>query len=194
MQACEEYLNMLYQENINFFNKMLFNKLKYIKESSLSNSCIVFSPHPDDEVLGCGGFIFNKMKKNAEIKIVIITDGSKSHEKFISQKKLKRIRKIESINALNKIGIDKNDIIYLDYEDGNLFQNEKLCTKRIIEIIDKYDPKELMIPHIKDFHMDHYITSKIVRNINTKIFSNNKIIYNYPIWYGMRGHGSIKQY
>jgi LmbE family N-acetylglucosaminyl deacetylase len=44
---------------------------------------VVFSPHPDDETLGCGSTIIKKKRLGADVTIVFMTDGSKSHPHFI---------------------------------------------------------------------------------------------------------------
>lgn len=38
-------------------------------------SIIVFSPHQDDEALGCGGMIALKREQGIPIKVVFVTDG-----------------------------------------------------------------------------------------------------------------------
>ncbi|MEZ6086390.1 MAG: PIG-L family deacetylase [Phycisphaerae bacterium] len=44
-----------------------------------SKRAIVFSPHQDDEVLGCGGTIIKKIEQGADVHIVFMTNGRRSH-------------------------------------------------------------------------------------------------------------------
>ncbi len=53
-------------------------------------SALVFSPHPDDESLGCGGTIIKKKSLGARVKLVHMTDGSAAnHDNLISSQELK---------------------------------------------------------------------------------------------------------
>ena len=36
---------------------------------------LVFSPHPDDETIGAGGYIAQSIENGADVRIVLVTDG-----------------------------------------------------------------------------------------------------------------------
>lgn len=92
---------------------------------------LIFSPHNDDETLGCGEFIKKSLQNGAEVKVVLITngDGFKSAiqldylnlypktEDFI---KFGYVRQKESIAALRIFGLSENDITFLGYPDGGI--------------------------------------------------------------------------
>jgi LmbE family N-acetylglucosaminyl deacetylase len=46
--------------------------------SPVGNKSIVFSPHPDDETLGCGGTIRLLLKSKKHVKVVFLTSGDKA--------------------------------------------------------------------------------------------------------------------
>lgn len=92
---------------------------------------LVLSPHNDDEVLGPGELISKSLKNGAEVKIVFITngDGFKNaiqldylnlHPKPSDYIKFGYTRQQESINALKKLGVPENNIIFLGYPDGGI--------------------------------------------------------------------------
>ena len=39
------------------------------------NRIIAIAPHPDDELIGCGGFLISKKNEGAQIGIIYLTDG-----------------------------------------------------------------------------------------------------------------------
>ena len=45
---------------------------------------LVVASHPDDEVLGCGGTLYNLKKKGAKISVLFLSDGesSRKHSKI----------------------------------------------------------------------------------------------------------------
>ena len=92
---------------------------------------LVLSPHNDDEVLGPGELISKSLKNGAEVKVVFITngDGFKNaiqldylniHPKPEDYIKFGYTRQKESINALKKLGLKENNIIFLGYPDGGI--------------------------------------------------------------------------
>jgi LmbE family N-acetylglucosaminyl deacetylase len=47
-----------------------------MEDTSLTEkSILVFAPHPDDETLGCGGTIANRVREGHEVEIFFMTDG-----------------------------------------------------------------------------------------------------------------------
>lgn len=88
-----------------------------VTECDLKRDALVFSPHFDDETLGCGGTIIKKKKAGADVKIVFMTDGSKSHKDLIPQDKLMEIRKSEAFAASQSLGLKACDVFPLEFED-----------------------------------------------------------------------------
>ena len=80
-------------------------QLEHLSKSDLAASAIVFSPHQDDETLGCGGTIARKKEAGAEVKVVFMTDGSLSHHRFIAQDELIELRQ-QSNKGCTEIGIN----------------------------------------------------------------------------------------
>jgi len=154
-------------------------------EDDLDTSAIVFSPHFDDETLGCGGTILKKKMAKADIKLVFMTDGSKSHSNLISEEKLKKIRKNEALAASCLLGLDSQDIYFLKFEDTKLIEHEGSAIETIKEILLAQEPHEIFIPYFKEpslWNEDHIATNRIVIKA-LKILGMKVIIYEYPIWF-----------
>lgn len=149
---------------------------------------LVFAPHPDDETLGCGGTIIKRLREGYKVKLIVLTDGSHSHSTVLkiitnpTPEDVARIRKQEVIKASEVLGIDRNDITFLDYEDGSLQVNIEEATQRVIEML-KQEPKVIRIysTHEKDGHRDHKATGLIVRNAVASLQLRIPI-YFYIIW------------
>lgn len=145
-------------------------------------SAIVFSPHQDDETLGCGGTIIRKKKAGADLQIVFMTDGCISHSHLISETELKSIRASEAIAASQRLGVEPNNVIFLDFRDGTLAENQELAIQNVVEIIQHYQPEEIFIPYYKDVISDHTATNQVVKSA-LKRCKVNPIVYEYPIWF-----------
>ena len=37
---------------------------------------LVFAPHPDDEIIGCGGVLLNAIEAGRDVQVVYVTDGT----------------------------------------------------------------------------------------------------------------------
>lgn len=92
---------------------------------------VVFAPHPDDEVIGAGAYIQRAIKNGAEVKVVLMTNGEYPElslllaEKTITGSKddyikLGYIRQSESLDALELLGLDPENVIFLGYPDHML--------------------------------------------------------------------------
>jgi len=112
----------------NYF--VLFN-LNSIEAPAVDSRVIVFAPHCDDETLGCAEFIKKTIKNGGQVKVVFITNGDgfknaiqidylKVNPKANDYIKFGYTRQQESITALEKLGVSRDNIIFLGYPDGGI--------------------------------------------------------------------------
>jgi LmbE family N-acetylglucosaminyl deacetylase len=99
----------------NVLNKEVFiAAAQPIESSTIKNikRCLVLVPHPDDEALGCAGLLAQLVKQGSDIRIVLTTDGSRSHTNSASYPpaRLAALRKEELTEALNLLGISSSQL------------------------------------------------------------------------------------
>ena len=93
---------------------------------------LILAPHPDDEAIACAGIIQKALSKGAKVKIAYFTNGEHNefafivYEKRITFKKnefiyLGQVRRKEAIKAMQLLGIDEKDLIFLGYPDFGTF-------------------------------------------------------------------------
>jgi LmbE family N-acetylglucosaminyl deacetylase len=149
-------------------------------------SAMVFSPHQDDETFGCGGMIALKREQGIQVVVAFLTDGQGSVGKNSQiQDKVIQIRKQEAVTALSILGVESSEIYFLDKADGTLRDLEALqrqqTIEQIAELLDKYKPGEVYVPHEKDCHKDHEATYTLVK----EAIGQSKIevdLLEYAIW------------
>ncbi|ODS41272.1 MAG: hypothetical protein A7315_02040 [Candidatus Altiarchaeales archaeon WOR_SM1_79] len=129
---------------------------------------LVIAPHPDDEVLGCGGTIAKHSKQGDEIYLCIVT---KAYIPDWSEEFLKnRLKEIEKANKI--LGIKKT--YFLDYPTVKLdtFPQKEL-NDSIFKVIVEVKPEIVYIPHKGDINKDHRLVFEAslvaTRPINYKI-------------------------
>lgn len=166
-----------------FLRFLMSRTMIELDESDLGRSSVVFSPHPDDETLGCGGTIIRKKKRGADVTIVFLTDGRRSHRHLISEDELKSIRAREALAASRMLGMEKNDVVFLEFENGKLGENRELAISKVIEILEDQKPEEVFIPYYKEpssWSEDHLATNRIVVSA-LQNYGRGTVIYEYPI-------------
>jgi LmbE family N-acetylglucosaminyl deacetylase len=147
---------------------------------------IVFAAHPDDETLGCGGTILKRMSEGFEIIIVVMTDGrhSLSHSFGISSNptpdELIQIRKKEFLKAAKVLNVPENNLLFFDFEDGNLAEHSVEAAKKVVEVLDQFKPVEVYYPYRKDSNKDHQAANRIIGDsVESMGFSTRQ--YQYSI-------------
>ena len=152
----------------------------------MKKKAIVFAPHPDDETWGCGGTIAKKLREGYEILIVVMTDGRYAFKKVLgidsdpTPEELKEIRKEEIKRAVKILGVPEENIVFLNFIDGELEKHEKEAEEKVAKILSENDPAEIYIPYKKDSHPDHRATYRIVKNVIKKL-NISASIYQYSI-------------
>ncbi len=163
----------------------IFNFLLSIQKSTIypkieeieSGKVLIISPHPDDDLIGCGGTICKYIKNNSKVKVVYMTDGRMGNPD-IPLNELINIRKEEAKNALHLLGCQ--DIIFLNYPDHNL-NCDTDSIGRILNILKEYRPQSIYVPFFLDNHPDHIATVKIVASA-LRYYPHNLNCYNYEVW------------
>ena len=89
---------------------------------------LVLAPHPDDEVLACGGVIQKAVELGIPVKVVFLTYGDSNQWSFIVYRKrpaiipkavraMGMVRHDEAIEADKTLGLTPDQLIFLGYPD-----------------------------------------------------------------------------
>ena len=146
----------------------------------MKKKILIISPHADDEVLGCGGFISKYSKQNYHINVLILTNANKGVPEIYSPKEIKTIRK--EANMANKL-IGTKKIFFENLPAVNL---NNYPIYKITTVIDKYlnkiNPEIVLIPSSNDIHEDHKIVFKAAKvSMRPNRKSNLKKILSYEV-------------
>ena len=83
---------------------------------------VVVAPHPDDEVLACGGLIAEHAARGGQVRVIAVTDGEASHPESDTwtARALAGQRRLESERGLRSLGVEASCVTRLGYPDGGL--------------------------------------------------------------------------
>jgi LmbE family N-acetylglucosaminyl deacetylase len=142
---------------------------------------LVFAPHPDDEVLGCGGTIVLKVRSGAPVQVAIMTDGRTSHARLLSPQELVRIREEEARECAARLGLPSQSYRFLGFEDHALARHDAAARAQVRELIEQFRPEEIYVPHDRDLLSDHVATNTIVRSALAG-YGHAVTVLEYPVW------------
>lgn len=118
-----------------------------------AKSVVVFAPHPDDEVFGCGGAILRHIAEGHTVEVVIISDGALAAiATSLDRHSLAEIREAESREAGRILGYGEPEFWRLP--DRNVQYGEALIN-RIIAKIDSVSADLIYGPSLLEMHPDH---------------------------------------
>jgi len=153
----------------------------------LKQRVVVFSPHPDDETLACGGTIAKTVHQGNEVYVVTMTDGRNSHrfvlhiDKDPTPEEISAIRRSEARQAAEILGVKQDNLVFLDFEDGSLSHNISEAKARVRDILANLNPNMIFIPSEYDIQKDHRATNMIV-SLALKELALQLAVYAYVVW------------
>lgn len=118
---------------------------------------LVLAPHPDDEVIGCGGVVALHARENRRIHVVIVTDGRASTPDADPAELAERRRR-ESMAGLAEIGVHEAE--FLNIPDREVEASSQTLKELLREILLRVAPDLILIPSPVEIHPDHQALSR----------------------------------
>lgn len=112
---------------------------------------LVFAPHPDDEVFGCGGALALYAQQGIQIEVHVITDGA-GYAVGDERLRLQQTRQAETVNALKKLQITA--VCFWSLADRSLAGHAGLV-KKLLKVLTSTSPQVVMAPSLDEIHPDH---------------------------------------
>jgi LmbE family N-acetylglucosaminyl deacetylase len=118
---------------------------------------VIVAPHPDDEVLGCGGLLQLLAAAGRPLELISVTDGSASHQgsERWPVERLSVIRPQESAEALRRLGVPLHRMKWLraGFTDTQVAAQEQT----LVEFIERHlQPGDVVFSTwCEDGHCDH---------------------------------------
>lgn len=150
---------------------------------------LVFSPHPDDEAIACGGTIAHLAAQGHDVQVIFVTDGSHSHLAVLdiaenpSPTELAFIRQKEAQRSVNTLGVASGNVMFIGIEDTQLHTNKEEALTRIKAILSaQVTIDEIYMPHEKlEMHSDHRYTGELIVTALMQL-DQQPTLYKYVVW------------
>jgi LmbE family N-acetylglucosaminyl deacetylase len=119
---------------------------------------LVFSPHPDDETIGVGGYIAQSIINGADVRIVLVTNGNYHRQEAIRYAEFKK--------ATGILGVSETSLVFLNFPDHSLQTINQTILEAALRVqIDQFHPDIIIYPHSHDYNRDHAAIGKAVTAI-----------------------------
>ncbi|HEX9986508.1 MAG TPA: PIG-L family deacetylase [Thermoanaerobaculia bacterium] len=108
---------------------------------------LVLAPHPDDEVIACGGLVAQHLRDGRTVRIVVATDGGQAGDAAL--------REDETRAGVALLG--KADLEFLRFPDRALSDD---VIPRLREQLTVFRPDLILVPSPIEIHPDHLALSR----------------------------------
>ena len=140
---------------------------------------VVVAPHPDDEVLACGGLLAQHAAHGGSSLVVSVTDGEASHDASAlwSPLALAAARRGESTEGLLRLGLRNPTPVRLALPDGAVTQNEVALCAALMQLL---LPGDIVVTTWQlDGHPDHDATGRCTAQVCKERGCN---LVEAPVW------------
>jgi LmbE family N-acetylglucosaminyl deacetylase/glycosyltransferase involved in cell wall biosynthesis len=117
---------------------------------------LVLAPHPDDEVIGCGGLVAQHAREERGIRVLIATDGAEADANAKDRESYRSTREQESRQGLQLLGVE--DVHFLRYPDRGL--EAAAVAADIRRHMVEFRPDLIAVPSPVEIHPDHFALSR----------------------------------
>lgn len=123
-------------------------------------SILVVAAHPDDEVLGCGGYIANQVRSGGEVFVTFLSDGVTSRLGNLGLQEIESRRNAARL-ASKVLGV--SDVSFGDFPDNKLDASPLLEVIKSIEtVVERIRPQIVLTHFGGDLNIDHRIVNQAV--------------------------------
>jgi LmbE family N-acetylglucosaminyl deacetylase len=110
---------------------------------------LVLAPHPDDEVIGCGGLVAQHLREGRTVRVIVATDGAQAGDA--------QTREDESRRALDSLA-EGAQLEFLRLPDRGL---DDTVAPRLRDELVAFRPDLILVPSPIEIHPDHLALSRV---------------------------------
>lgn len=170
------------------------------KEVTVSkSSALVVAPHPDDETLGAGGLIALKRAAGVEVRVLFLTAGEASHASCagIDSDHVATKRREQAVGAAHCLGLGPQALTWQKLRDGHIPRKGdatfEAAVQGVMDVIHRFSPGEIFVPHPHDGWDDHEAASNIVAHAVRRSNLRPDLFF-YLVWAWYSGPSPFGRY
>ena len=141
---------------------------------------LVLAPHPDDELVGCGGTLLRLVQAGARVTVLQATDGSASAALDQAPPAIARTIRLAEARAVAKAAGFEPPILWS--EDNRAFRARDDLAARLRETLREIGPALVFTPFVADIHPDHQTLNRILARALAGLPERETSVLGYEVW------------
>jgi LmbE family N-acetylglucosaminyl deacetylase len=125
-----------------------------MKAQSITPGVLVVAPHPDDEVLGCGGSIANHTDRGHLVQVLYLSSGEHGSS-TLPPNECGPLREQEAAVAAGVLGVAAAQLHFLRLPDGAIDARDLAHVGMVIDLLRQLRPSLMYLPHPAEASFDH---------------------------------------
>lgn len=124
-------------------------------------SILIFAPHPDDEVLGCGGSIVQHIAEGRCVHMAFLSSGEQGVP-GVREEDAAVVRESEARQAAGALGVPEGNLHFLRLPDGGLDPSSAEQFRVVLALLRELRPAVVYLPHPGDGSFDHQQAHRLI--------------------------------
>ena len=141
---------------------------------------LVLAPHPDDEVIGCGGTLLDVAERGGAVTIVQVTDGSDSAAFIDEPEHVRRQVRLDEAQAVAS-AIGARELVCLRADNRNLRATPELVDA-FVAVLARTRAGTVFAPSFIDIHPDHQTVLRLLAEAMRQLGTPLPDVALYEVW------------
>ena len=143
---------------------------------------LVLAPHPDDEVIGCGGTLLRLVKAGAGVTCVQATDGS---DAWALRDAPESVRRTVRLDEARRVAAAAGFVRLEEWRaDNRAFEASEELVTRMAALLEELQPRLVFSAFLADMHRDHLTLNRILSRAirRAQAATRETLILGYEVW------------
>ncbi|MEO5367152.1 MAG: PIG-L family deacetylase [Magnetococcus sp. WYHC-3] len=150
-----------------------------VDPATLPGPVLVLSPHPDDEIIGCGGTLLALRALGRDVHVLHLTDGRHAQALAgLPETARCRVRYDEARQVARRAGFVLH--LWENSPDGALMDDTP-GRERLAALVAQCRPRLVLVPSSQDRHPDHRATHALWQAVRRNCVPSPRVL-EYPVW------------
>lgn len=143
---------------------------------------LVLAPHPDDELIGCGGTLARLVDHRARVTVVHATDGSEAASLWHESGDWKRTVRLDEARRVGEAMRFESLVFWR--EDNAAFRESEERVRELAALLETTRPALVFVPFVTDVHPDHRVLARMLARAlrATRADLTGTRVLSYQVW------------
>lgn len=145
---------------------------------------LVFAPHPDDEVLGCGLTCHRHHLQGDRVDVVIGYDGALGNRgsEALPLAEFVQRRQAEARAACALLGFEPPHFLMAPEGHEPAEHEFAGAVEQVLALVQRLRPASIYAPWVGEHQLDHHVLARVVCAVHARLAPPRPRLWQYEIW------------